>query len=151
MQIRAAILASAGLFLCAASPDGMVRPITKQEVCSTHWGRDARHVTAAMKRQVFRDAGYPLGNKDPRCACEVDHIVPRSIGGADDVSNLQIQQYFGPWNAHMKDRLEVLAHKDVCAGSLSIHDAQQWFLGDWKAEYIKHYGVPNSARRPVSQ
>lgn len=147
MRGRTIILASAALFLCAAAPNSMVRPITKQEVCSTHWGRDARHVTSAMKRQVFRDAGYPLGNKDPRCPCEIDHIVPRSIGGRDVISDLQVQRYSGAWNAHWKDRLEVLADREVCAGTLSIHDAQQWFLGDWKAEYIKHYGVPKGARR----
>lgn len=116
-----------------------VRPLSKEQVCTIAWGKDARHVSAAMKRHVFERDGYPLGNKDPRCACEVDHIVPRDLGGADTMTNLQVQQYFGPWNAHKKDRLEVQAHKDVCAGKISLKEAQRWFIDDWKAAYERRF------------
>jgi hypothetical protein len=110
-----------------ASDDGMVRTLTKQQICSTKWGKDERHVSESMKRKVFAAAGFPLGNKDPRCPCEADHIVPRELAGADSVANLQIQQYFGPCNAHIKDRLENEAHEAVCSGQLSLADAQRWF------------------------
>jgi hypothetical protein len=137
-KILAAALLCAAPLVCSAD-EGVIRPLTKQQICTTKWGLDARHVSAAMKREVFEAAGYPQGNKDPRCPCEIDHIVPRDLGGADDVRNLQVQRYFGPWNAHKKDRLEVQAHRDVCIGVLSLSEAQSWFLKDWKAAYKKRF------------
>src|SRR5207302_10672657 len=80
--------------------------ITQANICATKWGKDARHVTAAMKRQVFASYGFVNGNKDPRCPCEIDHLVSRELGGADDMRNLWPQSYNGSWNAHLKDKLE---------------------------------------------
>ena len=125
-------------FVCRAD-DGMIRPLTKHEICTTNWGLDKRHVSVAMKRKVFQRDGYPLGNKDPRCDCEIDHIVPRDLGGADVLQNLQVQSYRGPWNAYQKDRLEIQAHKDVCSGLVSLSEAQGWFLKDWTTAYERRF------------
>lgn len=67
--------------------------LTLRKIC-TKWGKDARHVSKAMKQQVF--AAYGLtGNNDPACIrdasgrrCEIDHLVSRELGGADNVRNL---------------------------------------------------------------
>jgi len=118
-----------------------VRPLTKEQVCATHWGKDARHVSAAMKRRVFERDGFPLGNKDPRCPCVIDHRIPREIAGADVETNLQVQQYFGRCNAHIKDRLESQSHRDVCQGIVSLKEAQGWFK-DWEAAYQRRFGKP---------
>ncbi len=139
-MILVAALLCVGPLLCQAD-QGVIRPLTKQQICTTKWGLDKRHVTEAMKQRVFEREGYPLGNKDPRCNCEIDHIVPRDLGGADVEPNLQVQSYTGPWNAHMKDRLEVQAHKDVCSGAISLSEARSWFLNDWKAAYQKRFHV----------
>jgi len=38
---------------------GAIRPeLTKEKICTTKWGKDERHVTAAMKKQVFELYGY---------------------------------------------------------------------------------------------
>jgi hypothetical protein len=66
------------------------RGATTALVCTTKWGKNRRHVTAAMRRQVFRDYGM-TGAKDPYCqhkGCELDHLISRERGGADDVRNL---------------------------------------------------------------
>jgi hypothetical protein len=135
----AALLCAAPL-VCHA--DDMIRPLTKQQVCNTKWGKDARHVSAAMKRKVFERDGYPHGQKDARCPCEIDHKLPRDLAGGDVIENLLVQSYYGPWNAYKKDRLEVQAHKDVCSGAVSLSEAQSWFLKDWKAAYEKRFHVP---------
>ncbi|MBK8960031.1 MAG: HNH endonuclease [Proteobacteria bacterium] len=92
---------------------GKSRPgLTKKTICATLWGKDERHVTAAMKKEAFSRYGY-TGYSDPRCVadshgktCEIDHLVSRELGGADVVDNLWPQSYGSPWNAHMKDKLE---------------------------------------------
>ena len=63
-----ALLASLG---CAADlPDsdntpGVVRAdISDAKICTVKWGLDARHVSEAMKAQVFANYGFS-GNQDP--------------------------------------------------------------------------------------
>src|SRR5436189_6394047 len=62
-----------------------VRPLTREQICATRWGVDRRFVTEAMKQEVARRAGIPrasiVGRGRGSC-CEIDHIVPRELGGA---------------------------------------------------------------------
>lgn len=128
---------------------GVIRPeLTLQAICATKWGKDKRMVTEAMKMEVFRAYGYPLGQKDQRCPCEIDHRIPRSVGGADDVRNLSVQSYRGPWNAHDKDRVEDITAESICmpAGGMSLDAARAVFTGKWTDKYIQLFGVPPDAR-----
>lgn len=128
---------------------GVVRTdLTQDQICRTKWGKDARAVTAAMKAQVFRQYHVPAaalhvsvaGRRRP--AFEVDHLISRELGGADDVKNLWPQPYFGAWNAHLKDRLENRLHVEVCAGRLSLAAAQQAIRSDWQGAYSRYFGKP---------
>lgn len=122
---------------------GVVRTdISANQVCKIKWGKDARAVTAAMKKQVFVEYGFPKLNKDPRCPCEIDHLVSRELLGADDVKNLWVQSYSGPWNAHMKDRLENRLHAEVCAGRMSLAEAQREIRTDWRGPFVRYFGQP---------
>lgn len=129
---------------------GVTRPgLTKAKICSIKWGADERHVTPNMKKQVFANYGYS-GYDDPRCTtdahgrtCEIDHLISRELGGADDVNNLWPQAYGGaPWNARLKDKLENRLNKELCAGRLSLRAARQMLVNDWRNAYIKYYGQP---------
>ena len=144
----------AGLAYAADIPDlaktpGAVRPgLTKTRICSIKWGMDERHVTEAMKRQVFAAYGY-TGNDDPRCVpagkrrCEIDHLVSRELGGADEVSNLWPQAYgTRPWNAVLKDKLENRLHKEMCAGHISMKQARDMITNDWRVAYKRYYPAP---------
>lgn len=153
-MIRALVLLVATATAASAqSPEytpGVAITMTIKRMCTTAWGRDVRHVTAAEKRQVF--ANYRLtGNDDGSQGCEldrhgrryeVDHLIPRSLGGADVVSNLWPQCYSGPWNALLKDRLEVRVSKELCAGRLSKKQAHKFFTGDWRQAYRRFFGEP---------
>lgn len=100
---------------------GVVRPLTTKQVCSIGWGRDRRHVTNAMKRQVVASYGLTLADVRTTACCEIDHLIPRELGGADDVKNLWPE----PWaEAHIKDRRENQLHNEVCAGTIALADAQ---------------------------
>lgn len=117
------------------------------QICKVKWGKDARHVTAAMKRQVFESYGYAKLNKDPRCKLdahgrrfEIDHRVPRELGGMDALRNLWPQCYSGKWNATVKDKLENHIHKRVCANEITLEEGQAIFLGDWIEGYRQTFG-----------
>lgn len=136
-----------------AVPDLSITPgvtveITTAKLCSTKWGKDKRFVTAAMKRQVFTAYGIkckPLfkGARLPACGTwEIDHLVSRELGGADDVKNLWPEKYTGSWNAHMKDRVENRLHKEVCAGNLTLDEAQDYISKDWRKAFTRYFGGP---------
>lgn len=126
---------------------GVARPLSNAEVCSTKWGKDRRHVTEAMKREVarrygIRRASVVAAGKGP--CCEWDHVIPRELGGADDVANIWAQ----PWReAHQKDRLENALKKLVCSGSLPLQEAQEAIRSDWISAY-KKYVVDVAPRLP---
>jgi len=144
-----------GPAVAGALPDlnktpGVARPgLSKTKICSTKWGRDERHVTAAMKHQVFVLYGYS-GYHDPHCApdahgktCEIDHLISRELGGADAVKNLWPEAYGStPWNAHLKDRLENRLHNEVCAGHITLTQARSMITHDWRVAYKHYYGSP---------
>lgn len=114
------------LQLAAPSPTltpGVVRPgFTRAEACGTRWGLDVRRVTVRMKREVARRYGLTYPTPFP---VEFDHLIPRALGGADHVDNLWPQ----PWAEarREKDPEEVAAWRAVCAGTLSLRDAQEHF------------------------
>ena len=128
---------------------GVSRALSITVICNTKWGKDARHVTAAMKKQVFQNYGLS-GNNDPACVpdksgrhCGVDHLISRELGGADDVKNLWPQPYgSSPWNAVMKDRVENRLHKEVCAKNISLTQARREIKTDWRAPYRRYFGEP---------
>lgn len=128
---------------------GVIRALSKKIICETKWGLDRRHVTAKMKLAVYRDYGL-IGPKDAACVpdkqgrrCEIDHRIPRALGGADDTKNLWPQP-FGtkPWNAARKDRLEVRLAKEVCADKLTLARAQSMLRTDYRKAYVQFFGVP---------
>jgi hypothetical protein len=141
MKIRAILfflLASTAFAADPIRPDpkltpGLTNPAVTN-VCTIKWGKDARHVTEAMKRQVFAAYKIPYARHGE---FEVDHLISRELGGADDVKNLWPQKWVGTWNAHMKDQLENHLHKMVCAGQLPLSEAQLEIRTDWIAAYQK--------------
>ena len=128
---------------------GVVRAgLTKAKICSIKWGKDERHVTQAMKQQVFEFYGY-TGNDDAKCVpagkrhCEIDHLISRELGGADEINNLWPQAYgTSPWNAVLKDTLENRLHKELCAGKISLKKARDLLVNDWREAYKIYYGNP---------
>jgi hypothetical protein len=88
-----------------------------------------------LKRQQIRDFGYPdrrLGSH------EEDHLVPLSIGGDPyNPRNLWPEPRSTPdgWNADLKDELEAVLSRLVCARRLPLAEAQQVIATDWIAAY----------------
>ena len=149
-----ALMLAAALSVPLTHPDpaetpGLARTdLTVQAICSTRWGHDERHVTEEMKLEVFKAYGFS-GPNDPTCALdahgkrwEVDHLISREISGADDVRNLWPECYAGPWNAHDKDRVENRVHVELCAGRLTLEEAQHALTDDWQATYVRYFGQP---------
>ena len=103
-----------------------------KQICSTKWGKDERHVTPKMKAEVCE--AYHA-KRCPGPGWEINHLISRELGGADDIRNLWPQP--AP-SFHQKDVLENLLHRKVCAGEISLAHAQACLVSDWWACYQKY-------------
>jgi len=76
---------------------------------------------------------------------ELDHIIPLDLGGAPlDRRNIQLQPWGGACNARQKDALEVKLSRMVCAGEITLAEAQSANAADWQAAYARFFGRPCS-------
>lgn len=87
-----------------------------------------RKVSDSMKQKVFE--AYGIVKHRPG-EFEVDHLIPRELGGKDTLANLWPQSYHGQLNAHDKDRLENFLHAQVVKGKLSLKEAQEDMADNW--------------------
>lgn len=127
---------------------GVTSPATAEELCATKWGKDVRHVTAAMRREVA--ARYGVVGNQPTAWCrrdkrgrvfEYDHSCSRENGGLDHPDNIWVQCYSGRYNALMKDRLENRLHSLMCKGKLTVREVQdQLCRADWRRSYDRQFG-----------
>jgi len=59
----------------------------------------------------------------------IDHLVPREIGGADDIRNLWPQPRA---ESFIKDAIENRARHEVCFEHRALAAAQRAFMRDWR-------------------
>lgn len=100
------------------------KPLTWAVVCHTKWGLDRRHVTDRDRRQIAANYGLTMADVTGKgLCCEYDHLIPRSLGGADKVENQWVQ----PWaTARLKDLEENRLSRAVCVTrTLTLVDAQE--------------------------
>lgn len=105
---------------------GLTRALTKDQICNTKWGQDERKVTQRMKVQVC--VMYGITSGCPGKGYEIDHLISRELGGADDIRNLWPEPQ--P-DAHTKDVVENWTHNMVCSGQMSLDFAQHQIATNW--------------------
>ncbi|HKW17336.1 MAG TPA: HNH endonuclease signature motif containing protein [Terriglobales bacterium] len=79
---------------------------------------------------------HPTGNEGENQTCELDHLVPLYLGGADTLDNIWPQ--CGPDGAALddryfkeKDKVEYYLGRQVRAGTMSLSAAQRGIANDW--------------------
>lgn len=109
-----------------------------------------RSISTATRRRVFEQykvtdcvVSGSVPDGPPTCGAlyELDHLIPHSLGGADDIKNLWPERLDGPCNAKHKDKLEIAAHKEFCAGRLTLDAARALFTNDWRIAYRARFGA----------
>jgi len=132
------------------TPGQALPGVTAEDICQPGYSASVRHVTAAVRRSVFAHYGLD-GNHTGYCfgteGCELDHLVSLELGGSNDESNLWPEPYDGPWNAHVKDKLENRLHRLVCNGGISLSEAQKIEATDWISAYRQYVGEEPVAMR----
>lgn len=94
--------------------------------------------TNKLKLKQMKDLGLTGTPHD----YEEDHLISLELGGnPTDPNNLWPEPWVGSENAHMKDQIENKLHKMVCAGQITLAEAQKDIATDWLGAY-KKYIVP---------
>ena len=134
---------------------GAVRSVVVAELCHPRFTtKTVRKTTSAMKRRVYAAYGLadgantgwcwnPAATREWEQGCGIDHLVGLQLGGADTIDNLWPVPHFGPWNKHMKDRVENEAKRRVCRLHEPLEEIQAQIAADWRVLYVRWFGLPS--------
>jgi hypothetical protein len=125
---------------------GATRPATLDEICkgpSTSTVRPDDDYTDSLKKAQIIEYGWADTNP---ADYEEDHLISLEIGGnPTDPKNLWPEPYNGPFNSHMKDKVEDWLHDQVCSGKMTLEQAQKGISTNWK-QYIKAANAESAAK-----
>jgi hypothetical protein len=112
----------------------------KQTICVSGYTATIRPNTAytnKLKREQIKAYGYA---DTEMSHYEEDHLISLQLGGSpDDPHNLWPQPYEGSCGARVKDKIEGKLKRLVCAGTITLEEAQHAIAKDWIVAYKKYY------------
>ncbi|PWG15520.1 hypothetical protein DF268_01645 [Streptomyces sp. V2] len=115
----------------ALNPD-VTQDTIGSTICVSGWTatvRPSSSYTTALKKQQIVEYGY---SDTSTSDYEEDHFIPLELGGAPkDPENLWPEPEYGDKTAGNKDTVENRLKKAVCAGQVSLTDAQNAIASDW--------------------
>jgi len=127
---------------------GAINPDVNQSnieatICKRGWTSTIRPpVSYADQLKVGQIGQYRYADTDP-AHYEEDHLISLGLGG-DPLSpkNLWPQPNSGKWNFDMKNKLENVLNKLVCARRMTLAEAQREIRTDWTAAFKRHVVDP---------
>jgi hypothetical protein len=102
---------------------------TDMNVVCQHSTKERRRVSSEVHRQAFAEYGFKF--PQPPGSFEVDHLIPLELGGDNLIANLWPEAAEPTPGFHQKDKVENYLHRQVCAGAMSVADAQRQIATDW--------------------
>lgn len=109
-------------------------------ICVSGWTKTIRPAASyTNKLKAAQMAAGPYKSDGAAHDFEEDHLISLEIGGnPTDPRNLWPQHWSAPYGAHQKDQLENFLHRAVCAGTMTLADAQLAVSQDWIAAYNRY-------------
>ncbi|MET8953571.1 hypothetical protein ACWEO4_30890 [Streptomyces sp. NPDC004393] len=115
----------------ALNPD-VTQSTIGSTICVSGWTATVRPSTSytnALKKKQIVEYGY---SDTSTSDYEEDHFVPLELGGAPKSElNLWPEPHYGDETSGDKDVVENKLKKAVCAGEVSLSDAQDAIITDW--------------------
>jgi hypothetical protein len=124
----------------AVNPD-ITQDNIDQTICNPEWStrsiRPPSNYTNRLKFEQMEE--YGDSDTNPR-DYEEDHLIPLELGGnPTDPQNLWPEPFdtsIPDGGAHSKDRVENYLDREVCAGDLTLEEAQREIATDWYHVYV---------------
>ncbi len=109
-------------------------------ICNPSWHtsstRPPTSYTNPLKAKRLTEFNTKYGTTYAMADGELDHIISiELLGDPTDPNNLDFEPYNIPLGAHQKDKTENYLHAQVCAGKMSLQDAQKAISTNWVAVY----------------
>ena len=110
----------------------------QQSICSAKWTtrsiRPPVSYTTHLKKKQILQWGLPGTTAD----YEEDHFISLELGGnPTDPRNLWPEPFNPKPGAREKDVVEKYLHEQVCAGTMTLEEAQTEIVRDWYKVYIQ--------------
>lgn len=127
------------------TPGGINPSVSLETLRNSQWRTRCNRnceTSEAKKRLAYAwyNTGHPRGNFGDSQLCELDHLVPLELGGADGMGNIWPE--CGPSGAvledryfKIKDRVEEFLAEEVKAGRIPLEAAQRGIATDW-TQYV---------------
>jgi hypothetical protein len=116
----------------ACTPGAVIATATKAQVCVSGYSSTVRNVPVSEKDSVYAEYGIPSHAPGEY---EVDHLISLELGGSNDIANLWPEASSPTPGFHQKDAFENKLHSEVCAGTISLGEAQKEIATNWLQYY----------------
>jgi hypothetical protein len=116
----------------ACTPGAVFPTVTKDDICTSGYSQKVRDVSQKTKDRVYAMYGVTTHTTGQY---EVDHLISLELGGSNEVSNLWPEPAEPTPGFHEKDKVENYLHSQVCAGVISLSQAQKIIATDWQSVY----------------
>ena len=122
----------------AQLPDGYKTPgdttrVKTEQICAAGFEASIKPVPDWAKAEAL----VRYGIRPESFSGELDRLVPASLGGANTPDNLFPFHPGGGFTLETKTAFAAKLHDMVCAGKISLKDAQNAFKKDWTKSYQK--------------
>lgn len=97
------------------------------DICIAGYSKNVRNVPISVKNQVLKNYGIVDYNST---LYEIDHLIPLSIGGDNNIKNLWPEHVEG-YGYKVKDNVERCFLKKVCEGKMLLEEAQNIMSDNW--------------------
>ncbi|HKA18640.1 MAG TPA: HNH endonuclease [Blastocatellia bacterium] len=127
---------------------GATLKLTKDDLCGPNRKEVEGNIPISLKTKVFELYKIRTEATEPH---NIDHLIPVSLGGSNDIANLWPQPLSGEWNYNKKNELERRLRRMVCGGELELATAQREISTDWVSAYKKYIGEPRRQKMKQPQ
>jgi hypothetical protein len=116
----------------ACTPGAIFPKVTKTQVCTPGYASSVRDVPQSLKNKVYAEYGI---TKHLPGQYEIDHLVSLQLGGSNDIANLWPEAANPTPGFHEKDKVENYLNSQICAGKITLQQAQIEIATNWLAIY----------------
>lgn len=115
------------------TPGAIFPDATVEEICVHGYSKTVRNVSNKLKQKVF--AQYGIAYPQPFGSYEIDHLVPLSLGGSNDIANLWPKSAKPFPGFHEKNVAGYYLREEVCLSRVALSVAQAQIAKNWFAIY----------------
>jgi len=117
----------------ACTPGAIFAGVTTEQTCVSGYTKTVRNVSTSLKKKVYQ--AYGVAYPPLFGTYELDHFIPLSLGGSNDIANLW-PFAADPRPGFIEKNLVVnYLRRKVCAGETSLQIAQRAITTHWVDVY----------------